>query len=746
MPDTNRKIMQQKKVRQWTKWPAVIIVLAAIFMEAILAFQYNYARAQLEEELERSTLMDLITSALRIQEVLSKAEVAVSNELVHAEKQIDDPQYMQTVLHSLVQNDKDNIDGAFLAFKPDFYPQEGHWFEPYVRQKDGKVELFQMGSPEHDYTQREFYRMAMEEDVPHWTDPYWDGDGACNWVITYSLPIKKNGQPVGVIGVDLTTTWINDVVNYYHPHPSSFSIVLTEDGKFISAPTDSVASEALVNHIVALFNDSAVERKVVGVGRITRFKFYDPEYNEYGRVYYASKKSAPHWQILLVCYDSEIFGELVELRREMFLWALLGVAILTLIVWLFRRESRKLQESQLSQERIGAELRVANEIQQSMLPHHMLQLDDVHIYGRLVPAREVGGDLYDYFVRDGKLFFCIGDVSGKGAPSAMLMAVTHSLFRSASAHETNPARIMQTINEASAEGNEKNMFVTMFIGVLDLPTGHLRYSNAGHDNPIVISNGQTEQTGSPHVQQLECDANLPVGVFADTKYTMQNTMIEAGSTLFLYTDGLTEAKNVRRELYGEQRVMQVMIVCASEAMLPKQIIDTVSDGVHTFVGEAEQSDDLTMLAIRYTPARYKSILTERFTLQNDVHEVTRFGAFIKHVTDQLSIEKSLAGQLRLAIEEAVVNVIDYAYPAGTDGEIDVHVESDGQTLRVIISDSGVPFDPTVMVKADTTLSAEDRQIGGLGILLVRELMDSINYERTDGRNVLTLVKALHPES
>ena len=161
------------------------------------------------------------------------------------------------------------------------------------------------------------------------------------------------------------------------------------------------------------------------------------------------------------------------------------------------------------------------------------------------------------------------------------------------------------------------------------------------------------------------------------------------------------------------------------------------------MGDAEQSDDLTMLAIRYTPTQFESIMSETIVLKNDVQEVARFSDFIKSATERMGIEKSAAQEIRLAIEEAVVNVIRYAYPADTEGSIEVGVMFDGKSVKATIVDSGVPFDPTAKEKADTTLAAEERQIGGLGILLVRELMDSINYEYSGGRNILTLVKTVN---
>jgi sigma-B regulation protein RsbU (phosphoserine phosphatase) len=211
------------------------------------------------------------------------------------------------------------------------------------------------------------------------------------------------------------------------------------------------------------------------------------------------------------------------------------------------------------------------------------------VRGFLKPAREVGGDLFDYFIRDEKLFFCIGDVSGKGAPAAMLMAVTHGLFRSASAHDDNPAHIMEVINEVSCQRNESNMFVTMFVGVLDLPTGHLCYCDAGHDAPFLIVNSQ--------LSILNCTPHLPVGVFDDTKYTVQELSIETDSTIFLYTDGLTEAMNAEHQQFGVERIQAVLDTCADYA--PKEILEKITQSVDGFVKHAEQSDDLTMLAIKY---------------------------------------------------------------------------------------------------------------------------------------------------
>ena len=210
--------------------------------------------------------------------------------------------------------------------------------------------------------------------------------------------------------------------------------------------------------------------------------------------------------------------------------------------------------------------------------------------------------------------------------------------------------------------------------------------------------------------------------------------------MLLYTDGVTEAMDEKHLQFGKQRLLDCISQCVGDSS--KQLLANVLQAIDKFVHGAEQSDDLTMLALRYTPREDVVILDEHITLQNDIHQVPQLNAFIDSVAQQLRLDKTMQQQLKLAVEEAVVNVMQYAYPLGTTGDIDVNAQCDGERLKFVISDSGKAFDPTQTAKADTSLSVEDRPIGGLGILLVRELMDSINYERVDGKNLLTLRKKL----
>ena len=707
-----------------------IIIAAAVLLEIISAVQYYYMHGLLAEELEYRAESELTTKAIIVKNSLNMSEVSLRGHIRDIKRNLSRPDSVFKAAEWVLRTHP-NVAGCGVAFIPYYYPEKGRLFEPYAYRENDEIKTMQAAGEKHDYTKSGFYKEGIATNGSLWTDPYVD-DIFKIPMVSYTVPLwDKDHKTIGIFALDIPIRLLGDTLNYRHIYHSSYDILLTADGDFIAGPREDHVRRKDVEQVINIINDSTFTTTLSKSGRSQIATFYSPDDNKKGYIFFANFKGQPRWKIAVVCYDDEVYGKLRTMRLGIGLLMLAGLVILSLMILRFARNDRKLQTANLAKERIDSELRIASDIQMQMLPGQSSQIkrDDIDICASLVPARAVGGDIFDYFIRDEKLFFCIGDVSGKGVPSAMVMAVVHSLFRMACSHENNPARVMQTVNETSCEGNESNMFVTMFVGVLDLPTGRLRYCNAGHDRPVIVG-----------AEALPAKANLPVGVFADFVFEMQETVLTDGSTLFLYTDGLTEAKNRERQMFGVERVMDVLNGCAD--LKPAQLLEKMEREVHAFVEDAEQSDDLTMLAIHYTPKQFDSKLTETLVLKNDVHEVTRFSNFIKSVLEQLGIEKSLARKLRLAVEEAVVNVIDYAYPLGSEGDITIHVMSDGHSIRFKIIDAGVAFDPTAKEKADTTLSIDDRQIGGLGILLVRELMDTINYEREDGQNILTLIKNL----
>ena len=254
----------------------------------------------------------------------------------------------------------------------------------------------------------------------------------------------------------------------------------------------------------------------------------------------------------------------------------------------------ELKNTTASKAAIENELKVAHDIQMSMLPKTFPpypERDDIDIYGTLTPAKDVGGDLFDFYIRDEKLFFCIGDVSGKGVPASLVMAMTRSLFRNISAHTAEPHRIAYTLNQALADGNENSMFVTAFIGVLELGTGLLRYCNAGHNPPLLIGR---------EVSLVPCQPNVPLGLMADLDFVPQEIQFEHQMTIFLFTDGLNEAEDDMQVQFGDDRILhQAEALLANGKNQPAEIVNQMAEAVHAFVDGAQQSDDLTMLAIKY---------------------------------------------------------------------------------------------------------------------------------------------------
>lgn len=425
---------------------------------------------------------------------------------------------------------------------------------------------------------------------------------------------------------------------------------------------------------------------------------------------------------------------------------LLGLLLLGFIVVRAVAHLRRLQTVNAEKERIAGELRVAHDIQQSMIPKTFPgfpERDDVELFATLTPAREVGGDFYDFFLRDGRLCFCIGDVTGKGVPAALLMTVMRSLFRTEAGRTAedggadrggaamvsqhtgqatgqatgSAAAIVTRMNAALCEEQSSGYFVTLFVGVLNLTTGALDYCNAGHERPTL--------GGEP----LDIKHNLPVGALPTWQYEGQQARLHAGDTLFLYTDGLSEARDHHERPLSRRRVLE--LARQSSALSPRQLVGLMASDAHRHTGSAEQSDDITLMAIRWQGGN-------TLTLRTDGGDLHQLEAFVEAVGSRAHLSDHETPRLRVAVEEAVTNVIRHAHAASIRLDSEVR---DG-VLHVTLTDDGQPFDPTQAPDVDTTVPADKRVEGGLGILFMRHMSDALTYRREGGRNVLTIKKEI----
>ena len=251
----------------------------------------------------------------------------------------------------------------------------------------------------------------------------------------------------------------------------------------------------------------------------------------------------------------------------------------------------RLEEVTIQKERIESELRIAHDIQMKMVPNVFPTRPDIDIYASMIPAKEMCGDLYDFFVRNDQLYFCIGDVAGKGVPAALFMTVTKNLFRAYASNESTPDYIVSQMNHNLTEDNKSHMFVTLFVGILDLTSGLLRYCNAGHEDPIIVNR---------ETRLLPINRIFPVGAVAGTPYQTQAIVMEPQTTIFLYTDGVTEAMTADKKMFGREQILdEINRTIQTGQVAPKALIERMTAAVQAFVGDTEQSDDLTMLAINY---------------------------------------------------------------------------------------------------------------------------------------------------
>ena len=766
----------------------VVIFAALIFVTAMSFFFYSARDAVAQEAISRAS-QTLDKTSLRVEGILNRVEgvAGMAEWLVLRHPDVADSMFVYS--RSMILNNPDFYNSS-IAFEPNYFKEYGRYFSAYSKHDGDSIRTMQGGNDNYQYFYMDWYLLPKLLDQPCWTEPYMDYDVPSNtseMVSSYCKALKDpNGKVFAVVNISLSLKWLSNTISAVKPYPNSYSIMIGRGGTYFVHPDSTKISRETIFTQTLEHPDTAITAlghamqngeegmKRMEINGEDCYVFYKP----------LGKTGC---SMAIVCPESDIFGGFNRLRHTV-----TGIVCIGLLLMLFffiriiTRELIPLRRLAEEAETIASghfdtvlpdfkrideigqlshtfnnmqqslvkyidelksttsqkvsferELKIASGIQMGMLPKDFptsRERDDVQLYASLTPAREVGGDLFDFYFRDEKLFFCIGDVAGKGVPASLFMAVTRSVFRTISARESMPDRIIASLNATIIDMNESNMFVTLFVGVLDLPTGRLRYCNAGHDAPLLVGAG---------MGPLTCDSNIPVGVIPSWKFTLQETRIFTGTTIFLFTDGLTEAENANHEQFQLERISEVAEQSLErQEQNPKQLIDQMTTAVHQFVGDAEQSDDLTMMAIQYIKLQSDVRIRRSIVLPNNVQATPRLAAFVEEMCEAVGFSPSDTTMINLAVEEAVVNVMKYAYPPDTKGDVTIEAVSNDVRLKFTIIDSGAPFDPTVQSQVDTTLSAMERPIGGLGIHLVRQIMDSINYERMDNLNVLTLRKKL----
>ncbi len=378
-------------------------------------------------------------------------------------------------------------------------------------------------------------------------------------------------------------------------------------------------------------------------------------------------------------------------------------------------------------EKMKSELNVASEIQLSVLPKD--DKNDENVYGMMEAAKEIGGDFYDYFyIDDSHLALVIGDVSGKGIPAALFMMKTETLIKSLTmSFREDTSFIMKRSNVALCNNNDANVFVTCWLGILNLASGELKYTNAGHNKVMAILDGTPQFLGGK--------PGVVLGAFEESKYTEEKITLSKNDRLVLYTDGVTEAHNINKELYGEDRLLK--FAKNNRNHNPESFVTALKKDIDAFASGCEQFDDITILSYKYTA---DVPFTESREFDADVKELDNLFDYSSRVLKQLDFSNRDVIMINTALEEIFVNVAHYAYSENGKGKVIITLSRTKDSVSFVFKDGGKPFNPLELKDPDITASSDEREVGGLGIFMVKKIMDDVKYEYVDNQNVLTLVK------
>ena len=575
-------------IRKGARAGFLLVLVATLTLEVTGLIQYYYSAKGIKEEAQKRAESQLETNCTRIMDVVNQTEAAVRNSVWIAQWCLDAPDSLHRVAQRIVE-DNPVVIGSTVALVPG-YNKRRPLYSPYVCKGPAGLEFKSLATEEYDYPSQEWFSKPLELEQGYWSEPYIDDGGGEVLMTTYSYPIRdKKGQIAAILTADISLDWLTELVGNVKVYPSAFSMVVSRAGQIMVCPVETLIMRTNVTDAVKGMDDS------VSLASLNRAMLSGESGNmtirEKGvtsRVFFAPVERTG-WSMSIIIPETEIYAGIRKIGQLVMLLQLLGILMIIFIIRYVIMNYISFDKMNKQKERIQNELQVASDIQMAMVPKifpPFPKRDDLDLSASIVPAKEVGGDLYDFFIRDEKLHFCIGDVSGKGVPASLLMAVTRTQYRTLAAHYDSPAKIVSSINDSMDEINENNMFVTFFCGVLDLKTGHMDYCNAGHNAPYILTDA---------IRELAVEPNLPLGVLPGINYVEQSVEMKYDDALFLFTDGLNEAENIRHEQFGESGIRAVLHTRRSA----QGQMDAMKAAVAAFVGEAEPSDDLTMLFLHF---------------------------------------------------------------------------------------------------------------------------------------------------
>ena len=636
-----------------------VVVFAAVIFLAALGFMFMQSRKAVRQEAINRATQILDNTALHVTGILNRAEVSAKMTEWLVMRHPDKPDSMFVYSEGMLLNNPEYFNCS-IAFEPYYFEKYGRYFSAYAKRQGDSIRTTQGGSDSYQYFYMDWYLMPQLLDRPCWTEPYMDLDVMTDtkeMVTSYCRPLKDaEGRMVGVINTGLSLNWLSHKISAVKPYPNSYSIMIGHGGTYFVHPDSTkllyqtIFTKTLEQPDTALSAlGHAMQRGEEGMRQLDVdgqdcYVFYKP-------------LGSTGWSMAIVCPESDIFGGFVRLQRTVA--AIVAAGLLLMLVFFIRIITRQLTPlQQLAQESetiasgqfdtklpdyqrkdeigqlshsfgnmqqslvnyieelkettaqkasIESELNVASNIQMSMLPSVFPDREGLDMYASMTPAKEVGGDLYGYLLKDDSLYFCLGDVSGKGVPASLFMAQATRLFRTLATQQMAPDEICTRMNDAlSGDENPTNMFVTLFVGLIDLASGRLRYCNAGHNPPVIqsdkrevisdkLSDDTTDHSSLITYHFLDILPNVPIGIVPGLEYKGEEIASIKGRPLFLYTDGLNEAENREFEQFGDERLLDILRNTHFDSA--QQVIETLKAEVERHRDGAEPNDDLTMMCL-----------------------------------------------------------------------------------------------------------------------------------------------------
>lgn len=617
-----------------------VISFITVLSVILFGIFYHYSTKTLSKEAEDKIQTMAELANLNVSSLLSKVEKIPDNLGWMIVEYVKNPDSLFSITRRIVKENAE-IFGCAIAFEPYYFPQKGHYFAPYSFMSGDTVKTMQVGSEDYNYFEKGWYKGARQ--TRYWSKPYRDAGDPDVITTSYAVPIHgKKGELIAILSVDLTNKWLRNLANSMKPYEGSYTVIIDKQGRYIMRKEgeDTIgmnmfrtAEESPDPGVARLVNEMAAGNSgsmIVKDGKTLSYVYYTGIF-------------ATDWYMAVVCPYDQVFGKLNQFNMYMLLGFLLlllfiyGVCFLavrriTKPLTRFSESARaiaggdfntslptirskdelgelydsfqfmqkqlteyieRLRSTTTANEKIESELRIAHDIQLGMVlekftPSVGSEFIDIHAILR--PAKQVGGDLYDYFMLNEDEFgFAIGDVSGKGVPAALLMSTTISQMRSVAMLDTSLNYIINVINRSLIRNGNTSMFVTFFAGVLNLNTRQLRFCNAGHPYPVMI-----KADGS--VQVFKTEDNLPLGVSSDYEYKEQSCYFAPGTQLVLYSDGVTEAQNENAKFYKMERLLQ--FIEKNKNLSSRAMVEGIIANVDAYAGNAEQSDDLTVMSLR----------------------------------------------------------------------------------------------------------------------------------------------------